>query len=97
MMKSFLFSLFAALVFPLAALAQQDTVRHEVLLETDKGNIRVVLYNETPRHRDNFLKLVKEGYYDGNLFHRVIADFMIQTGDSTTRHAKPPTVSPGLA
>ena len=89
MMKSFLFSLFAALVFPLAALAQQDTVRHEVLLETDKGNIRVVLYNETPRHRDNFLKLVKEGYYDGNLFHRVIADFMIQTGDSTTRHAKP--------
>ena len=89
MMKSFLFSLFAALVFPLAAFAQQDTVRHEVLLETNKGNIRVVLYNETPRHRDNFLKLVKEGYYDGNLFHRVIADFMIQTGDSTTRHAKP--------
>ena len=89
MMKSFLFSLFAALVFPFAALAQQDTVRHEVLLETNKGNIRVVLYNETPRHRDNFLKLVKEGYYDGNLFHRVIADFMIQTGDSTTRHAKP--------
>lgn len=53
------------------------------------GDITVELYNETPRHRDNFLKLVRAGYYDGNLWHRVISDFMIQTGDSTTRHAKP--------
>ena len=66
-----------------------DTIRHEVLLETSMGDIRLVLYNETPLHRDNFLRLVKEGYYDGNLFHRVIYNFMIQTGDSTTRHAKP--------
>lgn len=66
-----------------------DTIRHEVLLETSMGDIRLVLYNETPLHRDNFLRLVKEGYYDGNLFHRVISNFMIQTGDSTTRHAKP--------
>ena len=58
-----------------------DTIRHEVLLETSMGNIRLVLYNETPLHRDNFLRLVKEGYYDGNLFHRVISNFMIQTGD----------------
>lgn len=65
-----------------------DTLRHEVLLETSMGNIRVVLYNETPLHRDNFLRLVREGYYDGILFHRVIANFMIQAGDSTTRHAK---------
>ncbi|MBQ2333563.1 MAG: peptidylprolyl isomerase, partial [Prevotella sp.] len=57
-----------------------DTIRHEVLLETSMGNIRLVLYNETPLHRDNFLRLVKEGYYDGNLFHRVISNFMIQTG-----------------
>ena len=61
----------------------------EVLLETDSGKIRIALYNETPKHRDNFLKLVKEGFYDGVLFHRVIENFMIQTGDSTTRHAQP--------
>lgn len=64
-------------------------VRHQVMLQTSKGDIVVELYNGTPRHRDNFLKLVREGYYDGILWHRVIADFMIQTGDSTTRHAKP--------
>lgn len=77
------------LVLQLTAVAQvvSDTLRHEVLLETNKGNIRLVLYNETPKHRDNFLKLVKEGYYDGTLFHRVINNFMIQGGDSTTRHA----------
>lgn len=66
-----------------------DTLRHEVLLETTKGNIRIALYNETPQHRDNFIKLVKEGFYDGLLFHRVIDRFMIQTGDSASRHAAP--------
>ena len=87
-MRKLLFALFA-MMMSAAGLAQQDTIRHEVLFETDKGNIRVVLFNETPLHRDNFLKLVNEGFYDGILFHRVIADFMIQAGDSTTRHAKP--------
>ena len=79
------------MVWCLGGFAQTDTdtVRHEVLLETSMGDIRVVLYNETPQHRDNFLKLVDEGFYDGNLWHRVIFNFMIQTGDSTTRHAKP--------
>ena len=62
--------------------AQADTVRHQVMLQTTKGNIVVELYNETPRHRDNFLKVVRSGYYNGILFHRVIADFMIQAGDS---------------
>lgn len=65
------------------------SVQHEVLFETNLGDFKVVLYNETPRHRDNFLELVKKGYYDGILFHRVIGNFMIQTGDSTTRHALP--------
>ena len=51
-----------------------------VLIETELGDIKVKLYNETPLHRDNFVKLVKEGYYDGLLFHRVIKDFMIQGG-----------------
>lgn len=52
-----------------------------VCLETSMGNIRVKLYNDTPKHRDNFIKLVKEGIYDNVLFHRVIRNFMIQTGD----------------
>jgi len=84
----FVFMLLCSL--SLGAKAQSnDTIRHEVLLETSMGNILLVLYNETPLHRDNFLRLVKDGYYDGNLFHRVISNFMIQSGDSTSRHAKP--------
>lgn len=67
----------------------EDTLRHEVLLQTTKGDIRLVLYNETPLHRDNFLRKVKDGYYDGVLFHRVISGFMIQAGDSASRHAQP--------
>ena len=66
-----------------------SAVRHQVLLQTSKGDMVVELYNDTPKHRDNFLKLVRDGYYNGNLWHRVIANFMIQTGDSTTRHAQP--------
>ena len=62
--------------------------RHEVLLETTMGNIRLQLYNETPLHRDNFLKLVKAKKFDGELFHRVIKDFMIQSGDPYSKKAK---------
>mgnify|MGYP002624563892 CR=1 FL=1 len=60
-----------------------------VALETNQGKIVVLLYNDTPRHRDNFIKLVKNGTYDGLLFHRVIKDFMIQGGDPNSRDAKP--------
>jgi len=63
--------------------------RPMVLIKTQFGDMKVVLYNETPKHRDNFLKLAKAGYYDGVLFHRVIKDFMIQGGDPETRNAKP--------
>ncbi len=59
----------------------------KVEFKTTLGDIVVVLYNETPKHRDNFVKLVKEGYYDGVLFHRVIKDFMIQTGDGSSKNA----------
>lgn len=62
---------------------------HYVLIETDMGNMTVKLYNETPQHRDNFLKLVNEGFYDGLLFHRVIKNFMIQGGDPESKDAKP--------
>ena len=63
----------------------------KVKLETTYGNIVVALYNETPLHRDNFIKLVESGYYDGVLFHRVIKDFMIQTGDGNSKTAGPDT------
>lgn len=58
-------------------------------LETTMGPIKIKLYDDTPQHRDNFVKLVKEGFYDGVLFHRVINDFMVQTGDPDSKEAKP--------
>lgn len=58
-----------------------------VKLETTLGNITVALYDETPKHRDNFIKLVKEGVYDSTLFHRVIKQFMIQAGDPESKNA----------
>ena len=61
----------------------------KVRIETSQGIIVVKLYNETPLHRDNFVKLVKDKFYDGVLFHRVIADFMIQGGDPDSKTAKP--------
>lgn len=60
-----------------------------VKIETSYGDMVVKLYNETPLHRDNFVKLVKEGTYDDLLFHRVIGNFMIQGGDPNSRNAKP--------
>ncbi len=58
-----------------------------VLIKTNMGNLKVKLYNETPKHRDNFIKLVKEGYYNKTLFHRVINGFMIQGGDPDSKTA----------
>ncbi len=58
-----------------------------VLISTEYGDMKVKLYNETPLHRDNFIKLVNEGYYNGTLFHRVIKDFMIQGGDPDSKNA----------
>ena len=58
-----------------------------VELKTTMGDVTVELFNDTPLHRDNFLKLVKDGYYDGVLFHRVINDFMVQTGDPNSKNA----------
>lgn len=58
-----------------------------VELKTTLGDIYVDLYNDTPLHRDNFLKLVGEGFYDGVLFHRVIDNFMVQTGDPSSKEA----------
>ena len=65
--------------------------RTKVQLKTDKGNITIALYDETPLHKANFIKLVNEHFYDGILFHRVIKDFMIQTGDPNSRNASAET------
>ena len=67
--------------------AGQNQVKIE--MKTSMGDVTLVLYNETPQHRDNFVKLVREGYYDGVLFHRVIKNFMVQTGDGSSRNATP--------
>lgn len=56
-------------------------------IETTLGDIKVKLYNETPKHRDNFIKLAKDGVYEGTLFHRVIKDFMVQAGDPESKNA----------
>lgn len=68
---------------------QQGDMEKETRLkiETSAGDIIVKLYNETPKHRDNFIKLAKEGTYEGTLFHRVIKDFMIQAGDPESKGA----------
>lgn len=60
-----------------------------VKIKTNKGECIIMLYNQTPKHRDNFLKLSKEGFYDGTLFHRVIKEFMIQGGDPDSKTAQP--------
>ena len=61
----------------------------KVKISTSLGDITAVLYDATPLHRDNFIKLVNEGYYNGTLFHRVIKEFMIQGGDPDSRGAAP--------
>ncbi|MEZ4824685.1 MAG: peptidylprolyl isomerase [Bacteroidia bacterium] len=63
-------------------------VNPDVIMVTDKGDVGLILYQETPQHRENFLKLVRENYFDSLLFHRVIANFMIQSGDPRTRNAQ---------
>lgn len=59
----------------------------KIKIETPKGDIIVRLYDDTPKHRDNMLKLVEEGFYNGTLFHRVIKDFMVQGGDPDSKNA----------
>ena len=60
-----------------------------VVMETTMGTIELMLYDETPNHRDNFISLVEQSFYDSLLFHRVIPDFMIQGGDINSKYAPP--------
>ncbi|WP_315819936.1 peptidylprolyl isomerase [Paraflavitalea speifideaquila] len=63
--------------------------RRDVEMVTDKGTLVIRLSDSTPLHRDNFLKLVRQGFYDSILFHRVIRNFMVQAGDPNSKKAKP--------
>jgi cyclophilin family peptidyl-prolyl cis-trans isomerase len=72
-----------------AALVLAKPKHDFVKITTSKGECIIMLYNQTPKHRDNFLKLSKEGFYNGTLFHRVIKEFMIQGGDPGSKTAKP--------
>lgn len=71
----------------LKPLISQTFSKETILISTTFGDMKLKLYNETPLHRDNFLKLVREGFYDSLLFHRVINKFMIQGGDPGSKHA----------
>lgn len=93
-MKSKRFLLSFTLVFllllsfmPMSVWGEDKEGRMVVRLETSAGDVFIALSNLTPLHRDNFVKLVNEGFYDGLLFHRVIEGFMIQTGDPGSRNA----------
>ncbi len=90
-MKYFLTALFVFI--QVISFAQKDITikkkdrKKDILLLTDSGSIVIRLSDSTPLHRDNFIKLVKQGYYDSVLFHRVIRNFMIQAGDPASKHA----------
>ncbi len=87
MMKRFFFLLLP--LFCLLTSLQAKERRSVVRIETSEGVIRVALFDDTPVHRDNFLELASNGFYEGLLFHRVIQDFMIQAGDPKSRGAEP--------
>lgn len=82
------FGIFCAIVLFQTIIFAQNNERI-ILIKTELGNIRVKLYNQTPKHRDNILKLIDEKFYDGILFHRVIDMFMIQAGDPDSKNAEP--------
>jgi peptidyl-prolyl cis-trans isomerase B (cyclophilin B) len=90
-----IFSVIILLLLHSAVMAQADIKirkkdrKKDVSMLTDSGTIRLRLSDSTPLHRDNFIRLVKQGFYDSVLFHRVISSFMIQSGDPASKRAKP--------
>ncbi|NBC84434.1 MAG: peptidylprolyl isomerase [Bacteroidetes bacterium] len=86
-MKTFFITLCTWLIAFGSACTSQNTNKY--VIKTNMGSMTLLLYEDTPKHTSNFIKLVKEDYYDGLLFHRVIKDFMIQTGDPESKNASP--------
>lgn len=86
MYKPFIFLLLVFFSFGFSATSPKNPI---VIIKTKYGIIKIKLYDETPKHRDNFIKLIKEQYYNSLLFHRVINSFMIQGGDPDSKHAQP--------
>lgn len=76
------------MAFALAG-ALQAAARKAVVVQTTLGDIRIELYDETPAHRDNFLKLARSRFYDSLLFHRVVRNFVVQAGDPGSKRAEP--------
>lgn len=90
MKKLTLFFVFAGLFINMSCgLAENKNAEKMVQIETEFGTIKIKLYNETPLHRDNFIKLTSEGFYTDLLFHRVIQGFMVQGGDLNSKNAEP--------
>ncbi len=91
-MKKLLLLFAVTTLFACNANTEKKEVKQEervIQFQTNKGNITLKLYNETPKHRDNYIKLVNEKFFDGLLFHRVIESFMIQGGDPDSKGAEP--------
>ena len=77
-------------LFAFNAFAQKKSKKDELItLTTEYGKMRIILFDETPKHKENFIKLTKDKFYNDLLFHRVIKDFMVQGGDPNSRDAKP--------
>jgi cyclophilin family peptidyl-prolyl cis-trans isomerase len=93
--KRLVLFLFAFAFFSSATFADNETPKKKtrkdevVFITTDLGEIVLVLYDETPKHKANFLKLAKEGFYDGTTFHRIIKNFMVQGGDPNSKDSDP--------
>lgn len=89
MRTSLVFSFLFLLLTSCGGGSGSSVEKNTVKISTSQGDMVVKLYDETPAHRDNFLKLAEEGFFDGTLFHRVIKGFMIQGGDPDSKNAKP--------
>lgn len=90
LLKNLVLAAGLAIVVPMGAMAQKPKGKDQlVTIETPQGEIKLVLFDDTPKHKENFLKLAKEGFYDGTTFHRVIDGFMIQGGDPNTKDDNP--------